>query len=166
MKSTQYISNSYTSEYQFGFNGQEKDQEIYNNQSTTTAESWEYDGRILRRWNVDPVIKESESPYLCFSGNPIYYVDPSGSDAVETVDKKNKTVTVKMNFYYNKSDKNMASQAITADKTISSGPMAGETSNAEISKVGSKGWSSQSWSVTDDDGGKWTVNYEINFIPL
>jgi hypothetical protein len=32
-----------TGGYRFRFNGQEKDQKIYNNQSTTTALFWEYD---------------------------------------------------------------------------------------------------------------------------
>ncbi|MCX6232767.1 MAG: hypothetical protein NTZ33_14610 [Bacteroidetes bacterium] len=69
-----------SSEYRFGFNGQEKDQEIYNNQSTTTATFWEYDGRIGRRWNVDPMTwKYSwESPYAVFHNNPILIIDQNG----------------------------------------------------------------------------------------
>ncbi|NVN95008.1 MAG: hypothetical protein HXX18_06965 [Bacteroidetes bacterium] len=78
MKPTQYISNSYTDECRFGFNGQEKDREIYNNENTTTATFWEYDARIGRRWNIDPVLKQWESPYLCFSANPILYSDVLG----------------------------------------------------------------------------------------
>lgn len=42
---------------------------------------WEYDSRIGRRWNVDPVVKEYESPYLCLNGNPILESDPDGDDA-------------------------------------------------------------------------------------
>ena len=64
-------------QYKFGFNGQEKSEEIAPN--TTTAEYWEYDARIGRRWNVDPVVKTSESPYLCFSGSPILLGDPLGN---------------------------------------------------------------------------------------
>jgi len=30
---------------------------------------------------VDPVLKQWESPYLCFSGNPIWYSDPAGDNA-------------------------------------------------------------------------------------
>jgi hypothetical protein len=65
--------------YRYGFNGQEKSTEI--NDALTTAEFWEYDSRIGRRWNVDPVTKEYESPYLCLSGNPILFNDPNGDDA-------------------------------------------------------------------------------------
>jgi RHS repeat-associated protein len=74
----------------FGFNGQEKDQEIYNNQSTTTAIFWEYDGRIGRRWNVDPManMRVSLSPYNFCSLNPINRIDPNGAldDWVERED--------------------------------------------------------------------------------
>ena len=47
--------------------------------NTTTAEFWQYDARIVRRWNVDPITNEAESPYLCFSGNPILMSDPLGN---------------------------------------------------------------------------------------
>ena len=42
------------SSYRYGFNGQEKDNEIYGTGNLNTAEYWEYDARIGRRWNVDP----------------------------------------------------------------------------------------------------------------
>jgi hypothetical protein len=66
-------------EYKYSINGQEKTPEIAPN--TTTAQFWEYDSRIVRRWNVDPKQKVYESPYLCFSGNPIMYTDPNGDQA-------------------------------------------------------------------------------------
>ena len=78
MKSIQYITNSCSNEYRFGFNGQEKDQEIYNNQSTTTATFWEYDGRIGRRWNTDPKPTIGISDYACFANSPIMCGDHLG----------------------------------------------------------------------------------------
>jgi hypothetical protein len=66
--------------YRFGFNTQEKDDEVYGAGNLNTAEFWEYDSRIGRRWNVDPVEKEWESPYLVNSGNPIAITDPLGDD--------------------------------------------------------------------------------------
>ena len=39
---------------------------------------WEYDSRLGRRWNLDPIQLESESPYACFGNNPILYSDPNG----------------------------------------------------------------------------------------
>lgn len=70
-------------EYRFGFNGQEKDDEIAGvTGSHTTALFWEYDSRIGRRWNIDPVVKPWESSYACFANNPIWYADPLGDDVV------------------------------------------------------------------------------------
>ena len=41
--------------YRYGFNGQEKDNEVYGEGNSYTAEFWEYDPRLGRRWNCDPV---------------------------------------------------------------------------------------------------------------
>jgi hypothetical protein len=68
-------------DYNFGFNGMEKDPEITGQEgSHYTAAFWEYDTRIARRWNVDPVDKPWESSYLAFSGNPILLIDPMGDN--------------------------------------------------------------------------------------
>ena len=67
------------SEYRYGFNGQEKSYEL--GEGFTNAEYWEYDSRIGRRWNVDPVVKPNESSYLTFSGNPISLSDRNGDCA-------------------------------------------------------------------------------------
>jgi hypothetical protein len=40
--------------YRFGFNGQEKVNEIAGVGNHNTAEFWEYDTRLGRRWNLDP----------------------------------------------------------------------------------------------------------------
>ena len=62
------------------FNGQEADNEVYENGACLSAEFWQYDSRLGRRWNVDPVFKEYESPYACFAGNPIIINDKFGAD--------------------------------------------------------------------------------------
>ena len=64
--------------YRYGFGTQEKDDEIYGAGNSYTAEYWEYDPRLGRRWNIDPIIKPWESPYTTFSNNPILFNDPSG----------------------------------------------------------------------------------------
>ncbi len=68
------------STYKYGFNGQEKSNEVKGEGNSYTAEFWEYDPRIGRRWNIDPVIKYNESPYAAFYSNPIKNNDPSGAD--------------------------------------------------------------------------------------
>ncbi len=67
--------------YRYGMNTQEKDNEIYGSGNTLGALYWEYDARIARRWNVDPVVKEYEGAYTTFSGNPIWFVDIEGNDS-------------------------------------------------------------------------------------
>lgn len=64
----------------YGFNGQEKSDEISGAGNSYTAEFWQYDPRIGRRWNVDPVVKDDESPYMTFGNNPIVMIDPNGAD--------------------------------------------------------------------------------------
>jgi RHS repeat-associated protein len=61
---------------EFGFNGQVKFAEMDN--QSYTAEYWQYDSRIGKRWNRDPIVKVSESPYSAFGNNPIMLSDPNG----------------------------------------------------------------------------------------
>jgi RHS repeat-associated protein len=68
-----------TSAYRFGFNGQEKDNQIYGSGNSYTAEFWQYDARLGRRWNVDTVDQISLSNYSCFANNPIFFIDPNGA---------------------------------------------------------------------------------------
>ena len=80
-----YLSIPYS--YRYGFNGQEREQQL--NQSITSAEYWMYDGRLGRRWNVDPVFKEYESSYACFANNPISFIDPNGDDTLNVTGANN-----------------------------------------------------------------------------
>ncbi len=63
--------------YRYGFNGQEKSDEI--GTGFTTAQFWEYDSRIGRRWNVDPIDLVSISNYSVNQNNPLKYCDPLGN---------------------------------------------------------------------------------------
>ncbi len=65
--------------YRYGFISQEISTEI--NSNSTTAEFWEYESRIGRRWNRNPVIKSWESPYASFHNNTIAFSDVNGDDA-------------------------------------------------------------------------------------
>ncbi len=64
--------------YRFGFNGQEKVNEISGMGNHNTAEFWEYDTRLGRRWNVGPKSNRSISNYATFANNPNLFVDPLG----------------------------------------------------------------------------------------
>ena len=78
-----------SSDYRYGFNGQEKLDEISGTGNHTTAEFWEYDSRLVRRWNLDPKPDFSFSMYSCFKNNPIYNVDVKG-DTSYRFDQKGK----------------------------------------------------------------------------
>jgi hypothetical protein len=65
-------------EYRYGFNTQEKDNEIYGEGNSYTAEYWQYDARLGRRWNVDPRPNPSISTYATFANNPLLYNDKYG----------------------------------------------------------------------------------------
>jgi len=72
----------YMGGYRYFFNGQEADNEVLGEGVSLTAEFWQYDSRLGRRWNVDPVFKEKESPYACFAGNPVWFADPKGDSVI------------------------------------------------------------------------------------
>ncbi|MDB5255542.1 MAG: repeat protein, partial [Chitinophagaceae bacterium] len=65
-----------SSDYRYGFNGQEKVDEI--TPGHTTALFWEYDARLGRRWNLDPKPQAPLSNYACFANSPIFYSDHQG----------------------------------------------------------------------------------------
>ena len=68
----------------YGFNGQRKDNEIYGEGNSYTAEFWQYDSRLGRRWNIDPKTYPTHSAYLTFNNNPIFYADPLGEEGEPT----------------------------------------------------------------------------------
>jgi RHS repeat-associated protein len=82
--------------YRFGFNGQEKDDEIYGEGNTYSAEFWEYDARVGRRWNVDPKAFDapSWSPYRTLFNNPIFWIDKLGLFEDEYGVDKNGNITL------------------------------------------------------------------------
>jgi hypothetical protein len=71
----------------YGFNGQEKDDEVNGTLgSIYTAEFWQYDSRLGRRWNIDPVVKQSFSNYSVLGLSPIQNTDIKGDDWIKAKD--------------------------------------------------------------------------------
>ena len=66
--------------YRYGVGGQELDNEILGTGNSSTAAYWQYDSRLLRRWNSDPIQYASFSSYSVCRNNPIYFHDLSGLD--------------------------------------------------------------------------------------
>lgn len=82
--------------YRYGFNTQEKVDEI--SPGHYTAEFWEYDSRTGKRWNTDPVVDESESPYATNKNNPIKNSDPDGDCATCPKPEFNAGLKLNMTF--------------------------------------------------------------------
>lgn len=74
MAGRNYASNT----CRYGFNGMEKEDELMGSGNSYSAEFWQYDPRLGRRWNIDPVFEQSESPYAAFRNNPVSFIDPRG----------------------------------------------------------------------------------------
>ncbi len=70
--------------YHYGYNGQMKDNEYAGVGNHYNAEFWEYDPRVARRWNQDPVYNPSISPYAVFDNSPILENDVLGDAAEQT----------------------------------------------------------------------------------
>lgn len=66
-------------QYQSAFNGQRKQDYLKNVGDHNTAEFWEYDTRLGKRWNIDPVDQISVSNYATFGNNPILWSDHLGN---------------------------------------------------------------------------------------
>jgi RHS repeat-associated protein len=75
----QLVGRNFSSDkYRYGFNGQEKSTEIDPHGNNMTAEFWQYDARLGRRWNVDPRPITGMSPYAVMGNSPVLYSDPLG----------------------------------------------------------------------------------------
>ncbi|KGO78599.1 hypothetical protein Q763_17580 [Flavobacterium beibuense F44-8] len=65
-------------DYRYGFQGQEKDNEIKGEGNSYTAKFWQYDPRIGKRWNIDPLNYAWQSGYATFNNSPIKFTDQLG----------------------------------------------------------------------------------------
>ena len=71
--------------YRYGFQGQEKDDEIKGEGNSYTSDWRQYDPRLGRWLSIDPVYKHHESPYAAYSNNPLYYIDNLGDDPIPAI---------------------------------------------------------------------------------
>jgi RHS repeat-associated protein len=93
---------SYSEGYRFGFNGQEKDDEIHGVTGSSLNFKYRmYDSRIGRFLGVDPLASKYPelSPYHFTGNNPIRFVDFDGQDFGIKVNHKEKTIVVVANVY-------------------------------------------------------------------
>ncbi len=67
-----------TEDYRFGFNGQERSDNLKGVGKMNTAKFWEYDTRLGRRYNLDPKPNAQLSSYCVFNDNPVKFTDVLG----------------------------------------------------------------------------------------
>ena len=111
--------------YRFGFNGQMKVNEIAGVGNHNTALFWEYDTRLGRRWNLDPVDQISISNYAAFANNPILNIDLLGDKvkngdrlASENYTKAANNLQISLNGYM---EKNGISDDMSRNQFLKSG---------------------------------------------
>ncbi len=76
-------------EWSFSGTSGEKDDEFKGEGNSYTTEFRQYDARVGRWLSLDPLMGKFpwQSPYVAFDNNPIYYVDPLGSESEGNGDK-------------------------------------------------------------------------------
>lgn len=116
--------------YPFGFNGQER-KDDYNGQGNHNhALYWEYDTRIGRRWNLDPVDQISISNYAVMGNSPIWHSDVLGDD----FRNKNKALKEKTKGELDGAQKDLALAQLKLDDAKNNGDIA----KKEIKQLGSQ----------------------------
>ncbi|HET6242983.1 MAG: hypothetical protein H0V01_04720 [Bacteroidetes bacterium] len=140
-----------STDYRYGFNSQEKDDEISGNGNSYTAEFWQYDSRLGRRWNIDPVVKVWESGYATFNNNPILQIDPNGDNAGEYVK------------YFNPETKSYNKEKISTkgdDEKIDTYEYSGGSLNGQTLTL-NKNNKTASWAPTNSSLGSVSINPKL-----
>ncbi len=70
------------SKYLFGFNGVEKENDLYGEGNAYTTFFRAYNPRLARWMSIDPKADAWQSPYTSMDNNPINLADPMGDDVV------------------------------------------------------------------------------------
>jgi len=107
------------SEYRFGYNGMENDDETYGNDNVLHFGARIYDNRLGRWMSVDKLAGKHAgiSPYAFVNNNPVIYVDMDGNDYELYENHEDHTIIIKATYYYLQDDiesKQSINQAIIA----------------------------------------------------
>jgi RHS repeat-associated protein len=76
------------SNYRYGYQGSEKDDEISGGGNTYTTENRALDVRLGRWFSMDAIRNPAESPYVSMGNNPVWYNDIFGTDFGKPGDEK------------------------------------------------------------------------------
>ena len=84
------VTGSSNNWYRYGFNGKEKDNDIYGEGNAYDFGARIYDGRLGCWLSVDPLYKKypNFSPYVFVANNPINAIDAKGKDIIFLLDRE------------------------------------------------------------------------------
>ena len=107
------------SNYRYGFNGMEKDDEVKGKGNSYTTDFRQYDGRLGRWFTIDPMYSEASSwtPYRFAFNNPLIYHDPSGDYEVKAKLTRQEKKDIRKNFHGRKARKEEREKAVERKKT-------------------------------------------------
>ncbi len=85
--------------YQYKYNGKEFQDELGLNFYDYGARN--YDPALGRWMNIDPLAEKypNINPYSYTFNDPINHIDPDGRDGIRIINEKNKTITIRANYY-------------------------------------------------------------------
>ena len=107
--------------------------------------------------SMDPMCEKyyNISPYMYCAGNPIRYVDPDGRDAVPIIDKENKTITIKADYYVNTHGVTKGDRVVCAGYSLHDI----ENMNNLVSTI-----NSQKYKITEGQYLDYSVVFDLKFI--
>ena len=127
---------SVDSDYNYGFNGMEKDDSTRGKGSNYDFGARIYNTDQAMFLSRDPLERKyaSMSPYSSFGSNPILHVDPDGKDYAVKINHSTKTIIVKATYYTVKDDAESTASARNATKAWNdkSGMFEYETSGGDV----------------------------------
>ncbi|WP_445712146.1 RHS repeat domain-containing protein [Flavobacterium sp.] len=108
-------------EYRYGFQGQEKDDELKGIGNSYTTHFRQYDPRIGRWLTIDPKTANypQYSPYLSFNNNPLFHTDPLGDDPPERIGLWNRVGNwLRGNSHINRANKKAVNEGLDVYTTF------------------------------------------------
>jgi hypothetical protein len=159
MPSRQFSSDK----YRYSYNSQEKSDEIAGAGNHTTAKFWEYSTRLGVRWNTDPVVDPSISPYATKEDNPIKNSDPNGDCTTCPKSGTSGAVGLTMNLG---TQNNRVSLKFSVTRQLGSFSLSvggGISANGTFNNTGTNGIELRGSVMGGFDNGKTSVQLGTNF---
>jgi Bacterial toxin 23 len=147
-------------DYRYSFNSQEKTDEIAGAGNHTTAKFWEYSTRLGIRWNTDPVVDPSISPYATNEDNPIKNSDPNGDCATCPPPQVNASIGIKFGSHNNGVSFKLSVTQNIGDFSLSAG--VGVTQFSSFMNTGKSGTELRGSAMAGYDDGKLGLSLGTN----